>query len=149
MKETEMLTDEEFDNCLLRANKDWRLRLSKEPRYIHYDYESNILHLRFGRPGFTILHWLDTDDDGFEWIVEYDSLYIVGVEIMPFRQSYAPRYPKLQAAYDAMCHDWGEGDWKIHLMPQAKTKDASSASAFADALLECARDPVPAISPSS
>ena len=50
MKETEMLTDEEFDNCLLKVNKDWRIRLSKDPRYIHYDYESNILHLRFGRP---------------------------------------------------------------------------------------------------
>ena len=46
------------------------------------------------------MHWLDTDDDGFEWIVEYDSLLIVGVEIMPFRKYYAPRYPKLQAAYD-------------------------------------------------
>ncbi len=143
MSPHETFTDEEFDRCLLKANTDWRKRLCKESRRIHYDYESDILHLKFGTSGFTILHWLDTDEDGFEWVVEYDSLHIVGVEVMPFRKRYAPRYPDLQAAYDAMCRDWGEGDWFINLLPQAKTKGASSAAAFADTLLECARDPVP------
>ena len=142
-----MLTDEEFDQYLLKANADWKKRLCKEPRRIHYDYESDILQLKFGNPGFIILHCLDNDPDGFEWVVEDDSLHIVGVEIFYFRQDYAPRYPKLQAAYDAMCRDWDEGDWHIHL-PSSSEGCESSAAAFADALLECARDPVPAISPS-
>ena len=144
MRVNETLTDEEFDNCLLKANTDWRNRLRKEPRRIHYDYESDILQLKFGDPGFIILHRLDTDDEEFEWVVEDESLYIVGVEIFYFRQDYAPRYSKLQATYDALCRDWGTGDWHIHLSPQNEIEEASSAAAFADALLECARDPVPA-----
>ena len=147
MIDTQTLTDEEFDQYLLKVNADWRNRLSKESRRIHYDYESDIIQLKFGNPGFDILHCLDNDPDGFEWVVEDDSLHIVGVEIFYFRQDYAPRYPKLQTAYEAMCRDWGEGDWHIHLLPQGKTKGASSAAAFADALLESSRDPVPAISP--
>ena len=139
----ETLTDEEFDRCLLKANTDWRKRLYKESRRIHYDYESDILHLKFSRPGVTILHWLDGDDEEFEWVVEDDSLHIVGVEIFYFRKRYAPRYPGLQAAYDAMCRDWGAGDWDINLPPQAAAGGRSSPAAFADALLECARDPVP------
>ena len=147
MIDTQTLTDEEFDQYLLKVNADWRNRLSKESRRVHYDYESDIIQLKFGNPGFDILHRLDNDPDGFEWVVEDDSLHIVGVEIFYFRQDYVPRYPKLQAAYDAMCRDWGEDDWHIHLLPQAETKGASSAAALADALLECARDPVPAVSP--
>ena len=144
MIDTQTLTDEEFDQYLLKANADWKTRFSRESRRIHYDYESDIIQLKFGNPGFIILHCLDNDPDGFEWVVEDDSLHIVGVEIFYFRWRYVPRYPKLQAAYDAMCRDWGEGDWFIHLLPQARTKGASSAAAFADALLECARDPVAA-----
>lgn len=143
----ETLTDEEFDRCLLKANTDWRKRLYKESRILHYDYESDILHLKFGSPGLTILHWLDTDEAGFEWVVEYDSLHIVGVEIMPFRKRYAPRYPNLQAAYDEMCREWGAGDWHINLSPQSETETPNTAAAFADALIECARDPVAAVSP--
>ena len=124
----ETLTDEEFDRCLLKANTDWRKRLYKESRRIHYDYESDILHLKFSRPGVTILHWLDGDDEEFEWVVEDDNLHIVGVEIFYFRKRYAPRYPKLQAAYDAMCRDWGSGDWDINLPPQAAAGGRSSAA---------------------
>lgn len=140
----ETLTDDEFDRCLLKANTNWRTRLCRESRRLHYDYESDILHLKFGRPGLTILHWLDTDEEGFEWVVEYDTLHIVGVEIMPFRKRYAPRYLKLQAAYEALCRDCGEGDWFIDLPPQSETESPTTATEFADALLECARDPVPA-----
>ena len=138
----ETLTDDEFDRCLLKANTNWRNRLYKESRRLHYDYESDILHLKFGRPGLTILHWLDTDEGGFEWVVEYDTLHIVGVEIMPFRQRYAPRYPELQAAYDALCQDCGAGDWFIDLPSQSETGKPTAATVFADTLLECARDPV-------
>ena len=144
MIDTQTLTDEEFDQYLLKANADWKNRLCRESRRIHYDYESDILQLKFGNPGFIVLHCLDNDPDGFEWVVEDDSLHIVGVEIFYFRQDYAPRYPKLQAAYDAVCRDWGAGDWHIHLLPQAKTQGAGSAAAFADALIECARDPAAA-----
>ena len=143
MNLNEIATEEELNERFFKANPDWKIRLRKESRYIHYDYESNIMYLRFGRPGFTILHWLDTDDEGFHWVVEDDSLHIVGVEIFHFRRDYAPRYPKLQAAYDAMSRDWGKGDWKINIPAQANYVEATTASAFADALLECARDPVP------
>lgn len=143
MIDTQTLTDKEFDQYLLKVNADWKNRLCQESRRIHYDYESDILQLKFGSPGFIILHCLDSDPEGFEWVVEDDTLHIVGVEIFYFRKDYAPRCPKLQAAYDAMCRDWGEGDWHIHLLPQSRTKGVSSAAALADALLECARDPAP------
>jgi len=142
MNVNEIASEEELNQCFIKVNPDWRNRLRREPRRIHYDYESDILQLKFGSPGFIILHWLDSDDDEFHWVVEDESLYIVGVEIFYFRQDYAPRYPKLQAAYDAMCRDWGACDWFINLLPQAKTKGASSAAALADVLLESARDPV-------
>lgn len=148
MNVNEIASEEESNQCFIKANPDWRNRLRKEPRRIHYDYESDILQLKFRSPGFIILHWLDSDDDEFHWVVEDESLCIVGVEIFYFRQDYAPRYPKLRAAYDAMCRDWGTGDWHIHLLPQSWTQGGSSAAAFADALLECARDPVAAIAPS-
>jgi hypothetical protein len=143
MNLNEVAAEEELNESFIKANPDWKTRLQKETRYIHYDYESNIIHLKFGSPGFTIMHWLHTDDDEFQWIVEDETLHIVGVEIMPFRQYYAPRYPKLQAAYDALCRDWGAGDWMINLLPKSETRGDSSAAAFADVLLECARDPVP------
>ena len=142
MIDTQTLTDEEFDQYFLKANAGWKNRILQEQRRIHYDYKSDILQLKFGNPGFIILHCLDSDPDGFEWVVEDDSLHIVGVEIFYFRKDYAPRYPGLQAAYDAMCRDWGAGDWKIDLPPQVASEEASSAAVFADALLECARDPV-------
>ena len=149
MNANEIVSEEEFDQCFIKANLNWRTRLLKEPRRIHYDYESDIIQLKFGSPGFIILHWLDADDDGFHWVVEDDGLLIVGVEIFYFRRKYAPRYPDLQAAYDAMCRGWGAGDWHIHFPPRNETKDASSSvSAFADILLECAHDPAAAISPS-
>lgn len=127
----------------IKANPGWRERLRHEPRRLFYDYESNIIYLRFGNPSVVIMTYMDDDDDEFEWGFEEESLQIAAIHIMPFRRYYASRYPKLQAAYDAMCRDWGEGDWKIRLLPQAKTKGASSAAALADALMECARDPVP------
>ena len=142
MIDTQNLTDEEFDRHLFKANADWKDRIRQEPGRILYDYESDILQLKFGKPGFTILHCLDGDPDGFEWVVEDDSLEIVGVEIFYFRQDYAPRYPKLQAAYDALCQDCGIGDWSIDLPPQSETGNPTAATAFADALLKCARDPV-------
>ena len=126
----------------IRVNGGWRERLRHEPRCLFYDYESNIIYLRFGNPSVVIMTYMDNDDDEFEWGFEEESLQIAAIHIMPFRKYYAPRYPKLQAAYDAMCRDWGAGDWKIRLLPQAKTTGGSSAAAFADALLECARDPV-------
>lgn len=144
---TDTLTDAEFDRCFFEANIDWRNRLCHESRRIHYDYDSDIIQLRFGRPGFSILNEPYDDDGDFSWVVEYECLNVVGVEIFNFRHNYAPRYPKLQAAYDAMCRDWGEGDWHIHILPQAETKAATAASTFADTLLECARDPVPVSSP--
>ena len=143
MRVDETLADEKFDNCLLKANTDWRNRLRKETVCIHYDYESDILQLKFGSPGLIILHQMDGDDEEFEWVVEDESLHIVGLEIFYFRQDYAPRYPKLQVVYDAMCRDWGAGDWHINLLPQCEAKEGSLATAFADELLECARDPVP------
>lgn len=142
MIDTQNLTDEEFDRHLIKANADWKDRIRQEPGRILYDYESDILQLKFGKPGFAILHCLDGDPDGFEWVVEDDSLHIVGVEIFYFRQDYARRYPKLQAAYETLCRDWGAGDWKINIPSQAETTTPSAASAFADILLECARDPV-------
>lgn len=147
MNVNEIATEEELNQCFINANPYWRTQLRKEPRRIHYDYESDILQLKFGSPGFIILHWLDTDDDEFHWVVEDENLHIVGVEIFHFRKRFAPRYPELQAAYDAMRRDWGAGDWKINLLPRFKTKGVSSADAFADALLECARDPVHTVSP--
>ena len=137
------LTDIEFDNCLLKANTDWRKRLRKESRCVHYDYESDILQLKFGTPGLIILHRLDSDDEEFEWVLEDESLRIVGVEIFYFREDYAPRYPKLLAAYGALCQERGTSDWHINLPPQADTKEPIAATAFADTLLDCARDPVP------
>ena len=147
MIDTQALTDEEFDQYLLKANADWKDRLCRESRRIHYDYESDIIQLKFGNPGFIILHCLDNDPDGFEWVVEDDSLYIVGVEIFYFRRKYAPRYPKLQAAYEALCRDCGEGDWFIDLPSQSQADKATAATRFADILLECARDPVTVPSP--
>ena len=144
---TDTLTGVEFDHCFFEANIDWRNRLCHETRRIHYDYDSDIIQLKFGKPGFCILNEPYDDDGDFSWVVEYECLNIVGVEIFNFRHYYAPRYPKLQAAYEAMCRDWGEGDWKINLLPQSKTKGVSSAAAFADVLVECARDPVLAVSP--
>ena len=126
----------------IKANPGWRERLRHEPRRLFYDYESNIIYLRFGNPSVVIMTYMDYDDDEFEWGFEEESLQIAAIHIMPFRRYYLSRYPKLQAAYDAMCRDWGACDWFINLLPQAKTKGASSAAAFADALLECARDPV-------
>ncbi len=142
MIDTQTLTDEEFDQYLLKANADWKNRLFKEARRIHYDYESDIIQLKFGNPGFIILHCLDNDPDGFEWVIEDESLHIVGVEIFYFRQDYAPCYPKLQAAYDALCRESGIGDWFIDLPSQSQTGKATAATEFADALVECARNPV-------
>lgn len=142
MIESQFLTDEEFDRCFLDVNADWRIRLRQEPSRLLYDYESDILQLKFGSPSFIILHHLDNEPDGFEWVVEDDSLHIVGVEIFYFRKKYAPRYPKLQAAYDALCRESGTGDWFIDLPPQSETNTPTAATAFADTLLECARDPV-------
>ncbi len=143
MIDTQNLSDEEFDEHLLKANAYWKDRIRQEPGRILYDYESDILQLKFGKPGLTILHCLDNDPDGFEWVVEDDTLRIVGVEIFYFRQDYAPRYLRLQAAYEALCRDRGEGDWFIDLPPQPENGKPTTASAFADALLDCAPDPVP------
>ena len=127
----------------IKANPDWRKQDRNETRYIHYDYESDIPFLRFGNPNFVVMTYMDHDDDEFDLGFEDDSLRMVAIHVMPFRKSYGLRYPKQQAAYDGLCRDWGAGDWKIHLPPQARTKGASSAAAFADALLGSARDPVP------
>ena len=143
MNANQIAAEEEHVASFIKANTNWRKRVSHEARYLHYDYESDIFFLRFGNPYFVIMTYMDHDDDEFEWGFEESNLQIAAIQIMPLRKSYALRYPKLQAAYDAMCRDWGEGDWFIHLLPQARTKGASSAAAFADALLECARDPVP------
>ena len=143
MNAQELMTDEEFDNCFIKANPDWRKRLSHESRYVHYDYESNILFLRFGSPEFVVMTYMDHDDAEFEWGYEYETLEIVAIQIMPFRRYYAPRYPKLQAAYEALCRECGVGDWFIDLPPQSETEAPTAATEFADALLECARDPVP------
>ncbi len=143
MNKSNALADEEFAECFFKANTDWRDRLGNESRCIHYDYDSDILQLKFGTPVFIILHKMDADDEEFEWVVEDDSLQIVGVEIFDFRQDYAPRYPSLQAAYEFLCTDQGVGDWHILLPSHKQAKDTSSATVFADTLLECARDPVP------
>ena len=135
--------EKEHTASFIKANPDWRKRVSHESRYIHYDYESDILLLRFGNPSLVVMTYMDHDDDEFEWGYEDSNLQIVAIQIMPFRKGYAPRYPKLQAAYNAVCRDWGAGDWFIDLLPQAKAQGASSAAAFADTLLESARDPVP------
>ena len=127
----------------IKANLNWRSRLRVESRYLHYDYESDIFFMRFGNPSFVIMTYMDHDDDEFEWGYEEGNLHIVAIHLMPFRKGYVPRYPKLQAAYNAVCRDWGEGDWHIHLPPQADSLEATAASTFADTLLECARDPVP------
>ncbi len=148
MNASQIEYEKEYVAKFIKANPGWRERLRHESRRLFYDYESNIIYLKFGNPSVVIMTYMDDDDDEFEWGFEEESLQIAAIHIMPFRQYYAPRYPKLQAAYDAMCRDWGEGDWFIHLLPQAKTKGASSAAALADALMECARDPVPAVSPS-
>ena len=144
MNENQIESEKEHIASFIRANPDWRERLRNETRYVHYDYESDILFLRFGNPNFVVMTYMDHDDDEFEWGFEDDTLQIVAIHVMPFRKRFAPRYPNLQAAYDAVCRDWGASDWKIRLLPQAKTKGASSAAALADALMECARDPVPA-----
>ena len=146
MNENQIESEKEHIASFIRANPDWRERLHNETRYVHYDYESDILFLRFGNPNFVVMTYMDHDDDEFEWGFEDDTLQIVAIHVMPFRKRFAPRYPKLQAAYDGMRRDWGAGDWKINLLPRCKTKGVSSADAFADALLECARDPVPAVS---
>ena len=135
--------EEELNTCFIKANPDWRDRLRDETRHLHYDYESDILYLKFGSPGSVYMTWLDSDDEELEWVVDEETLHIVGIHIMSYRQFYAPRYPKLRTLYGAMCRDWGEGDWCIHLLPQDRTKRASSAAAFADALMECARGPIP------
>ena len=147
MNADQIAAEKEHVASFIKANPNWRKRVSHETRRIHYDYESDILFLRFGKPHFVIMTYMDDDDDEFEWGFEEESLQIAAIHVMPFRKYYAPRYPKLQAAYNAVCRDWGEGDWFINLLPQAETKGASSAAAFADALLECARDPVAAIAP--
>ena len=143
MKANQAKIEEELSACFIRANPDWRDRLREETRHIHYDYESDILFLKFGSPGFVFMTWLDSDDEGFEWAVEDETLHIVGIHIMDFRQYYAPRYPRLQAAYNEMLIKRGEGDCCINLPPQADTKEPTAATAFADALLDCARDPTP------
>jgi hypothetical protein len=143
MNAQETMTDEEFDASFIKANPDWRKRLNNEPKCLFYDYESNIIYLRFGNPDFVVMTYMDHDDAEFEWGYEYETLQIVAIHIMPFRRFYAPRYPKLQAAYEALCRDCGEGDWKIEIPPQADSVEATTAAALADALLECARDPVP------
>ena len=135
--------EKEHIASFIKANPGWRERLLHEPRRLFYDYESNIIYLRFGNPGVVIMTYMDDDDDEFEWGYEEESLQIVAIHIMPFRQYYAPRYPNLQAAYDAMCRDWGEGDWFIDLPPQSQIDKPTAATRFADILLECARDPVP------
>lgn len=142
MNVNQVENDEEHITSFINANHGWRERLRFEPRLLFYDYESNILYLRFGNPSVVIMTYTDEDDDEFEWGYEEETLRIAAIHIMPFRQYYAPRYPRLQAAYEAMCRDWGAGDWKIDLPPQAASKETNSATAFADALLECARDPV-------
>ena len=147
MNANQVETEKEHIASFIKANPDWRKRVSHETRYIHYDYESDILFLRFGNPNFVVMTYMDHDDDEFEWGFEDDTLQIVAIHVMPFRKRFALRYPKLEAAYDAMRRDWGAGDWKINLLPRCKTKGVSSADAFADALMECARDPVPAVSP--
>ena len=148
MNAKQIAAEKEHIRSFIEANSDWRKQVSQEARYIHYDYESDILFLRFGKPIFVIMTYMDHDDDEFEWGFEDETLQIVAVQIMPLRKRYATRYPTLQAAYNAMCRDWGECDWHINLLPQAKTKGASSAAVFADALLDCARDPDTAASPS-
>lgn len=146
MNANQIAAEEEHIRSFIKANPDWRKRVSHETRRIHYDYESDILFLRFGKPHFVVMTYMNHDDDEFEWGFEYSNLEIAAIQVMPFRKCYVPRYPKLQAAYDAMCRDWGACDWFINLLPQAETKGASSAAALADVLLECARDPVVAIS---
>ena len=143
MNANQIAAEKEHVASFIKANPNWRKRVSREARYIHYDYESDILFLRFGKPTFMVMTYMDHDDDEFEWGFEDDTLQIVAIHVMPFRKRYAPRYPRLEAAYDAMCHDWGAGDWKINLPSQAETATPSTAAAFADILLESARDPVP------
>jgi hypothetical protein len=144
MNVNEISSEAELNECFIKANPDWRNRLRKEARRIHYDYGSDILQLKFGNPGFIFLHWLDTDDEEFQWVTEDEGLHIMGVEIMPFRKGFAPRYPKLQAAYDALCRESGVGDWFIDLPPQSQANGKRAAAVFADLLLESARDLVPA-----
>ena len=147
MTSQEIMTDQEFDAGFIKANQDWRKRLRNQPKRLFYDYESNIIYLRFGNPDFVVMTNMDHDDAEFEWGYEHETLEIVAVHIMPFRQHYAPRYPKLQVAYDALCHECGTGDWFIDLPPQSDTGSPTAATAFADTLLECAHDPVAAVSP--
>ena len=87
---TDTLTGAEFDQCFFEANFDWRNRLCHETRRIHYDYDSDIIQLKFGKPGFSILNEPYDDDGDFSWVVEYECLNIVGVEIFNFRHYYAP-----------------------------------------------------------
>ena len=143
MNEKQVAAEKEHIASFIKANPDWRKRVSHETRRIHYDYESDILYVKFGSPSFVIMTYMDHDDDEFEWGYEDGTSQIAAIHIMPFRKRYAPRYPKLQAAYDAMCRDWGAGDWFIDLPPQSETGKPNAATSFADALVECARDPVP------
>ncbi len=127
----------------INANLDWKSRLRLESRYVHYDYASDILFMRFGKPSFVIMTYMDHDDDEFEWGYDEGNLHIVAIHLMPFRNAYVPRYPKLRDAYASMCRDWGEGDWNINIPSHAETATPTTASTFADTLLECARDPIP------
>ncbi len=136
-------THPEFVHHFCQANPDWKDRLRNETRRIHYDYDSDILSLKFGNPGFVFMTYMDSDDSEFEWGVEDGSLHIAAIHIMPFRKEFAPRHPKLQAAYNALCRESGEGDWDIHLPPQSVADGRSPAASFADALVESAKDPVP------
>ena len=139
MNVNDIQTEEEFIACFVKANPDWRDRLHKETRRIHYDYDSDILYLKFGNPGFVFMTYMDHDDTEFEWGVEDGSLHIVAFHIMPFRKGFAPRYPKLQVAYDALFRESGVGDWFIDLPPQSQANGKRAAAVFADLLLESAR----------
>ena len=147
MNANQVAIEKEHVTSFIKANANWRKQVSHEARHIHYDYESDILFLRFGNPYFVVMTYLDHDDREFEWGYEDETLEIVAIHIMPFRHYYAPRYPRLQAAYDAMCRDWGAGDWFIDLPPQSQADKPTAATRFADLLLVCARDPVPVPSP--
>ena len=112
MNANQIAAENEHVARFIKANPNWRKRVSYEARYIHYDYESDILFVRFGNPSFVIMTYMDHDDDEFQWGFEESNLQIVAIEVMPFRKRYASRYPKLQAAYDAMRRDWARATGK-------------------------------------
>ena len=143
MNVNEIESEEELIRRICKANLNWRGRVSNESRYLHYDYESDILFLRFGAPGFGFLIWFDDDEQEFNWKIEDESFHIVALEIMPFRKGLMPRHPKLQVAYGRAVKEFGACDWFIDLPSQSKNGEASAVTALADILLECARDPVP------